>query len=229
MIVWLIESPHKGLGALSSELIGDFAIRCFASCERFSQLVGRQDLYKAGIAIVIAASDFSQSEVQNITQINDGDGAFNVPILIVTSEVDEVITRNNNLYLVPEGRVYDLGQVILNLERSHASTGNTPSSSQVTYELGDYMIDWQNSTICSIHDPEDLVSLTAKELRLLGLFAENTDVYHSREEIIQRVWASAAISKRTVDSHVSRLRKRLEPLGFDIVSHYGLGYRVVIG
>ena len=52
---------------------------------------------------------------------------------------------------------------------------------------------------------------------------------HAKSELMQRVWGyRAPASTRTLDSHASRLRRRLEARGDDderwIVNHWGVGY-----
>ncbi len=49
----------------------------------------------------------------------------------------------------------------------------------------------------------------------------------NREELIEHI-GSKEITSRTIDVHVSGLRKKLEPLDLEIETIRGKGYRVVI-
>lgn len=66
------------------------------------------------------------------------------------------------------------------------------------------------------------------EYRLLNFFAGHPERVYTREQLLDRVWGrSVYVEERTVDVHIRRLRKALEPHGFD---HYvqtvrGTGYR----
>lgn len=66
------------------------------------------------------------------------------------------------------------------------------------------------------------------EYRLLEFFMSNPGRAYSRAQLLDHVWgANAYLEERTVDVHIRRLRKALEPAG---VSDYlqtvrGLGYR----
>ncbi|MRD56368.1 hypothetical protein GH816_07420 [Betaproteobacteria bacterium LSUCC0115] len=52
----------------------------------------------------------------------------------------------------------------------------------------------------------------------------------SREELRQRVWRGyQAVTSRTIDTHVSRVRTKLglvPSAGFELASVYGVGYRL---
>jgi two-component system, OmpR family, alkaline phosphatase synthesis response regulator PhoP len=69
------------------------------------------------------------------------------------------------------------------------------------------------------------VDLTRKEYDILYLLMENTDRVYSREEILDRVWSyDVVVSLRTVDVHITRLRKKLGDHGKMISSRPGYGY-----
>ena len=71
-----------------------------------------------------------------------------------------------------------------------------------------------------------LVSLTKTEFEILVLLASNPSRVFSREEIIQTVWTDTPyITERTVDVHITRLRKKMEEYGQYIESRSGYGYR----
>ena len=73
------------------------------------------------------------------------------------------------------------------------------------------------------------VELTKTEFRLLRLFIENPRKVFSREQILDAVWGvNAFLGDRTVDVHILRLRKILQPQGADrmIETVRGSGYRL---
>ena len=73
-----------------------------------------------------------------------------------------------------------------------------------------------------------LLELTRTEFKLLKLFLQNPGKVLSREQILDSVWGTDAyLADRTVDVHILRLRKILEPCGIDkmIVTVRGSGYR----
>jgi two-component system phosphate regulon response regulator PhoB len=74
----------------------------------------------------------------------------------------------------------------------------------------------------------DAVALGPTEYRLLKFFMEHPERVYTRGQLLDRVWGGAVyIEERTVDVHVRRLRKALEPSGLDtlIQTVRGSGYR----
>jgi DNA-binding response OmpR family regulator len=68
--------------------------------------------------------------------------------------------------------------------------------------------------------------LTRKEFELLTVLVSNPGRAFSREFLVERVWGSDFDGfDRAVDTHVTRLRKKLGPLGDRIVTVWGVGYR----
>ena len=54
------------------------------------------------------------------------------------------------------------------------------------------------------------LTLSAKEFKLLLVFAKNPGRVYSREMLLELVWDNAYIDERTVDVHMLRLRKQLQ-------------------
>src|SRR5579884_1760303 len=75
------------------------------------------------------------------------------------------------------------------------------------------------------------LSLSKKEFALLRALASEPTRVFTREELLRGVWGYRALgTTRTLDSHASRLRKKLAVSGDRfIVSVWGVGYRLVDG
>jgi two-component system phosphate regulon response regulator PhoB len=72
------------------------------------------------------------------------------------------------------------------------------------------------------------LDLAPMEYQLLLFFLKNQERVYSRKELIKLVWGSGTyVESRTVDVHIRRLRKALEPSGHDslIQTVRGAGYR----
>ena len=78
-----------------------------------------------------------------------------------------------------------------------------------------------NSKQCSID--RKIISLTKKEYELLVLLITNPDYVYSREEILERLWKNS-VSLRTVDTTISRLRKKLGKYSENLQTRIGFGY-----
>ncbi|HEX2324725.1 MAG TPA: winged helix-turn-helix domain-containing protein, partial [Chloroflexota bacterium] len=72
------------------------------------------------------------------------------------------------------------------------------------------------------------LELTRTEFDLLLLLVTHPGRAFSRDFLLERVWGyDYDGAGRTVDSHVMRLRRKLGPLGEQIVTVWGVGYRFV--
>ena len=76
---------------------------------------------------------------------------------------------------------------------------------------------------------ETVVNLPHKEFALLAVLAARPDRVFTKEELLSAVWGYDGTSKsRTLDSHASKLRRRLAAAGAEgmIVNCWGVGYRL---
>ncbi|HEX6348422.1 MAG TPA: response regulator transcription factor [Candidatus Dormibacteraeota bacterium] len=70
------------------------------------------------------------------------------------------------------------------------------------------------------------LKLTPKEFQLLHLFVSNPGRAFSREFLLERIWETRFEGyDRAVDTHITRLRRKLGPLGDSITTVWGVGYR----
>lgn len=76
---------------------------------------------------------------------------------------------------------------------------------------------------CTIAGRE--VELARREFDLLGALLSYPARVHTREQLLELVWGTASISPKTVDVHISTLRRKLGS-AISIVTLRGLGYRL---
>lgn len=72
------------------------------------------------------------------------------------------------------------------------------------------------------------IKLGPTEYRLLHFFVSHPERVYTREQVLDRVWGqNVYVEERTVDVHIRRLRKALEPYGYaDMIQTVrGTGYR----
>jgi DNA-binding response OmpR family regulator len=77
------------------------------------------------------------------------------------------------------------------------------------------------------------VPLTPKEFDLLVVLARNRGRVFGRETLLQQVWGYDYLGdSRTVDVHIQRLRRKLEPDPRDpryLLTVHGIGYKFTTG
>ncbi|MGH3013211.1 MAG: response regulator transcription factor [Gaiellaceae bacterium] len=74
------------------------------------------------------------------------------------------------------------------------------------------------------------VQLSAKEFDLLVALAEDPERVYRKEELLRDVWGFRSLGRtRTLDSHASRLRRKLNPNdeAAYVVNVWGVGYRLI--
>ena len=96
-------------------------------------------------------------------------------------------------------------------------------------EIGDIQIDFKTMEARVGRESESAVlDLTPIEFKILGLLASEANRVFSRDEMLSRIWGEDLyIYPRSVDTHVSKLRKKMGSYGEMIRSVHGVGYRLI--
>lgn len=99
---------------------------------------------------------------------------------------------------------------------------------QSTFSVGDLVCSPDEQVVC-IKGQTKSIDLTSLEFRIFRLLAKEPKRVYSREEILNRVWShNVAVSDRTVDVHISNLRRKLKDSTIQIDSVVGSGYRILL-
>jgi two-component system phosphate regulon response regulator PhoB len=102
---------------------------------------------------------------------------------------------------------------------------STPAGSGGTIEAGGLTLDTASHRVTA---GDQTVTLGPTEYRLLQFFMEHPERVYTRGQVLDRVWGgNVYVEERTVDVHIRRLRKALEPFASDglIQTVRGSGYR----
>ena len=150
----------------------------------------------------------------------------NIPIVMVTAKVEER-DRVAGLELGADDYItkpFSPREVVLRvsavLRRIHAGQ-HTESPEQIethglTINPDKHQVSTENGTI----------DLTATEFKLITLFARSPGRVFTRDILMDVIWGQEYYGiDRTVDTHVSRLRRKLGEFGKHIETVYGVGYR----
>jgi DNA-binding response OmpR family regulator len=106
------------------------------------------------------------------------------------------------------------------LKRNAENTNNTEQS---PLTIDGLQINFQSKEV-KVED--EIIILTRTEFEILSLLAQNPTRVYSRQNIINQVWEdNFYITERTVDVHITRLRKKLGAKGSLISSRAGFGYK----
>ena len=113
------------------------------------------------------------------------------------------------------------------LARIRALLRRSTASSTEVLLAGEIVIDRRTRRV-SVR--ETMVVLSAKEFELLARLASEPYRVFTKEELLREVWGYRALGRtRTLESHASRLRKKLRLADGDhfIVNIWGVGYRLL--
>ena len=225
-ILWLVEAPGQGESALAPLLIGNFAIRAFASLASMTR-ISRLRRTAPPDAILI---ERSLVDLGALTPLTSLPWSKVTTLLVIGREDDGGVWRLPD----EERQLANFGVRLVALPRSMAPhdalaalvrelTVGSPPSRRDTLTYRDLELDVERLRL-RVLPSNDPGALTLTECRLLRLLLNSPGACHSRDQIKQAVWAGVAVTPRTVDSHVSRLRRRLDGSEVRIESIYGGGY-----
>jgi DNA-binding response OmpR family regulator len=150
---------------------------------------------------------------------------WDMPIVVVTASEDEenvitALSAGADDYVVKPPKLTEL------LARLTAVTRRAKPSGLSILRLGAYEADMQRHTLSIDNQP---LVMTQKEFDLAVYIMQNPGKLLSRDHLLNKVWGlNADVDTRTVDTHVSRLRKKLlldGSKGWKLVPIYGYGYR----
>ena len=151
---------------------------------------------------------------------------WSLSIIVVTardaeSDAVSALRLGADDYVVKPPKYFEL------IARIEALGRRNRSARQQVLKLGVYEIHQENRQILAAGKP---VELTQKEYEVACYLFQNPGRLLSRVHLLEVIWGlQAEIDTRTVDTHISRLRRKLHIYpenGWEIISIYGYGYRI---
>jgi two-component system phosphate regulon response regulator PhoB len=147
-----------------------------------------------------------------------------VPIVIITAKGEDAdrvlgLELGANDYIVKPFNVRELVLRVKNLRAKHfpaTKESDKLKAGIVTVDIPRYRVAVENK----------LITLTKMEFKLLVTLIQKKGRVQSREALLENVWdLDSETLTRTVDTHIKRLRQKLEKGGKYIETVHGMGYR----
>jgi two-component system phosphate regulon response regulator PhoB len=152
-----------------------------------------------------------------------------IPIIMLTARSDEQdklqgLETGADDYITKPFSPRELNARIKAVLRRRA-----PEMTDDMVQLGGLKLDPASHRVTGNGDP---VELGPTEFRLLHFLMTHAERVHSRTQLLDQVWGDHVfVEERTVDVHIRRLRKALEPTELDglVQTVRGTGYRFSAG
>ena len=171
--------------------------------------------------------DLMLPEMDGLTLCRELRKTSNVPIIMVTARVDE-IDRLIGLEIGADDYVCKpfsprevVARVKAVLRRGGGGDGDASSPPGSGIKL--------DTATAQVSLGGKMLSLTAVEFKLLQTLSKSPGRIFSRNQLMDKIYSdSRIVSDRTIDSHVKKLRQKLQQLQPDaelIHSVYGMGYK----
>ncbi|MBI2376144.1 MAG: response regulator transcription factor [Deltaproteobacteria bacterium] len=168
-----------------------------------------------------------RSGYEVLREIRRGNTAVPVVFLSAkTEEIDRVLGLElgaDDYILKPFGKNELIARFRAISRRTYAAIPERPEDA--SFEIGDLEV--RPRELRARRGPKD-IELSLREVRLLRELANHPNEVLDREHLYRTCWDGAYPNSRTLDQHVSKLRKKIErdPSAPDIVlTVHGVGYR----
>jgi two-component system response regulator RegX3 len=156
------------------------------------------------------------------------------PIIMLTAKTsDEDIV--NGLALGADDYIakpFSIAELVLRVQAVLRRSGTGIALAAQILLSGDIEIDTRN---LSGRRGAEALAFTRREIQILQYLKQHADRPVSRDELLTRVWGydrTAGIETRTVDIHIAKLRRKIEPIAGEpcnLITIRGAGYRLMVG
>jgi DNA-binding winged helix-turn-helix (wHTH) protein len=226
--IWFLKTDSPFDSWVSEYLLDHFSVRRFPKTSLALEAVNCDRLKPPSALIAIVHGDYDSANLQPIVE---GCSSKAIPLLLVCIKPSCDCQRHNlpgqqdpihlqmveNLRGIAEVSVAALlrlsGKNVVSVVRDEALQFRNirlkPGSRALLIDQGDKI-------------SEISISHTESEIIKFLMRSQGTPV--SRQEICHAVWGRQIIGQRTLDAHISRLRKRIEGGDAAIAAVYGKGY-----
>jgi two-component system response regulator RegX3 len=203
IVVLIVEDEPSYVDALSVGLVGEGFVVAAAST------IADARAQFAAVKPDILLLDVMLPDGSGIDFCRELRATSAVPIIMVTARSEEVdvilgLEFGASDYVT---KPYRLRELIARIRAVLRRSGSEPAS-EVIMSIGEFRIDTIRRSV--VRDGVEL-ELSRKEFDLLALFASRLGQVVTRDECLDEIWWGRDLADtRTLDTHVKRLRQKLE-------------------
>ena len=188
---------------------------------------GEAALQNLSPEVVLCVLDIMMPKMTGIEVCREIRKSSQLPILMLTAKGEE-IDRIVGLELGADDYIvkpFSPREVVARIKAVLRRTSEQPKSDSSVITYNGLTIDLKSYTVTLRGEP---VICTPKEIEILHMLAANPGQVFTREQLLSKVWGyDFAGETRTVDTHIKRIRAKLDStgLGWSIKTIYGVGYK----
>jgi DNA-binding response OmpR family regulator len=155
----------------------------------------------------------------------------NIPIIFITAK-DQESDKLKGFNIGADDYIskpFSIKEVIARVKAVLSRTTAEENNSKVSKKISDSGIEFRSMSINLVNKIVTIegreIKLTKKEFEILYMLAGQPLKIFSRAQILDSVWQNESyVLDRTIDVHIARLRKKIEPYSSSIVNRSGYGY-----
>ena len=182
------------------------------------------------ILLDIMMGEMSGLEMADYLRTNLMDAGKLPAIIFLTALGDEsTVLRGFNLgaddYISKPFRISEVVARVAAVLRRVASTAQSEKQEAMGHECVVYKGIVVNKADMSLKVDGEVITMTRKEIELLCYLLSHSGQILSREHLLKHVWdTNGCVLERTVDVHITHLRRKLGAYGKHVVTKSGYGY-----
>lgn len=214
------ERDIRELVAIHLERAG-YRVQAFEQGEQFLASVGRS--VPELVILDLMLPDIDGLDI--CKQLKSAARTAHVPVMMLTARTDE-FDRVLGLELGADDYItkpFSPKELVARVKA--VLRRNEQRESTQTMELPDGVVIDTNRYVVTVAGRK--ADLTTTEFKILQMLAERRGWVFSRDDILERLWGSEkAVLDRTVDVHITNLRKKLKRAGRLLKNVRGVGYKL---
>jgi DNA-binding response OmpR family regulator len=206
-LIWILQDETLPGQALleSSKSVDEYEIRSFTSLDEFSKALNNSAISHPRV-LVLSFNTKNSGKIFEFLKERNSSG-IDVGVVIVATnpsrtEVQQILAAGaTDVYARPVSESTLLGKI------DHLLTYGTISGTAIEF-------DPLKATL--ITHGKRSQPLTLKEYQILYFLNSSPEKMASRKLLLESLWAGSRVERKTVDMHVSNLRKKVANVGLQI-------------
>jgi two-component system alkaline phosphatase synthesis response regulator PhoP len=214
-LIWILEDDMDAQFVYSETFSEIYNVKFFSNISDFKihldVLQKSTDKTSLLPGLMIADLRLPDGSFFQLLQDDQIRSAMTFPILVISS-IDDVETLQTSFdhgvidYLT---KPFNTRELVVKVERWLKKH----SIPQALKSLG---LETQPNNFRIVQKDGKFVQLTPKEFHIFNLFLENVNFSCCKNDIIEKIWGGTLVGHKTLDVHLSNLRKKIEPISLDI-------------